>query len=135
MIDFKFKKLKYGLKLLDVCNFIKGSLNDSSKNLLDENKIIIIKEHFPDNLSLMKQKVCFPHEFMNKENTYNEKLPSIENFYSSLKLDNISKHDYNKALKIYEKLECRNIKEYLDIYLKLDICLQADVFNIFRNTN
>ena len=25
MIDFKFKKIKYSLKLLDMCNFIKGS--------------------------------------------------------------------------------------------------------------
>ena len=27
MIDFKFKKIKYSLKLLDICNFIKGSVN------------------------------------------------------------------------------------------------------------
>ena len=26
----------------------------------------------------------------------------------------------------------QNVKEYLDIYLKLDICLQADIFNVFR---
>ena len=30
-------------------------------------------------------------------------------------------------------MNCKNIKEYLDLYLKLDICLQADVFNVFRN--
>ena len=39
MIDFKFKKLKYSLKLLDMCNFIKGSLNDLSKNLNDKIKL------------------------------------------------------------------------------------------------
>ena len=119
MIDFKFKKLKYGIKLLDICNFIKGSLSDLSKNLNDKGKIIT-KEHFPD-------KACFPYEFINKENIYNENLPSIENFCSSLKLDN-----YNKMLNIYKKLGCKNIKEYLDIYLKLDICLQSDIFNVFR---
>ena len=53
MIDFKFKKIKYSLKLLDMCNFIKGSLNDSSKNLNDKNKFIT-KEHFSDNFELMK---------------------------------------------------------------------------------
>ena len=36
MIDFKFKKMKYSFKLLDICNFIKGSLADLSKNLLDK---------------------------------------------------------------------------------------------------
>ena len=82
----------------------------------------------------MKYKVCFPYEFITKENIYNKKLPSIENFYSSLKLDNITKEDYDKALEIYKKINCKNIKEYLDIYLKLDICLQSDIFNVFRNT-
>ena len=80
----------------------------------------------------MKEKVSFPYEFITKENIYNENLPSIENFYSSLKLDNISKEDHDKTLEIYKKLKCKNIKEYLDIYLKLDICLQADIFNVFR---
>ena len=133
MIDFKYKKIKYSLKLLDMCNFIKGSLNDLSKNLNDKDKIIT-KEYFSDNFELMKYKACFPYEFITKENIYNENLPSIENFYSSLKLDNISEEDYNKILEIYKKLNCKNIKQYLDIYLKLDICLQADIFNVFRKT-
>ena len=133
MIDFKFKKIKYSLKLLDMCNFIKGSLNDLSKNLNDKNKFIT-KENFPDNFELMTCKVPFPYEFITKENIYNENLPSIENFYSSLKLDNIFEEDYDKTLEIYKKLNCKNIKEYLDIYLKLDICLQADIFNVFRKT-
>ena len=116
-----------------MCNFIKGSLNDLSKILNDKNKFIT-KEHFKDNFELMKYKVCFPYEFITKENIYNENLPSIENFYSSLKLDNISEEDYNKTLETYKKLNCKNIREYLDIYLRLDICLQADIFNVFRNT-
>ena len=131
MIDFKFKKIKYSLKLLDMCNFIKGSLSDLSKNLNDENKIIT-KEHFKDNFELLNEKVCFPYEFITKENIYNENLSPIENFYSSLKLDGISEKDYNKTLEIYKKLNCKNIKQYLDIYLKLDISLQADIFNVFR---
>ena len=132
MIDFKFKKIKYSLKLLDMCNFIKGSLNDLSKNLNDKNKFIT-KEHFKNNFELMKYKVSFPYELITKENIYNENLPLIENVYSSLKLDNISEKDYDKTLEIYKKLNCNNIKEYLDIYLKLDICLQADIFDVFRN--
>ena len=133
MIDFKFKKLKYSLKILDICNFIRGSLSELSKNLNDKNKIIT-KQHFSDNFELLKYKTCFPYEFITKENIYNENLPSIENFYSSLKLVNISEKDYNKTLEMYKKLNCKNIKEYLDTYLKLDICLQADIFNVFTNT-
>ena len=131
MIDFKFKELKYSLKLLDMYTFIRGSLSELSRNLNDKNKIIT-KQHFSDNFELMKYKASFPYEFITKENIYNENLPSIKNFYSSLKLDNISEEDYNNTLEIYKKLKCKNIKEYLDIYLKLDICLQADIFNVFR---
>ena len=112
--------------------FIKGSLNDLSKNLNDKDKFFT-KEHFKDNFELMEYKTCFPYEFITNENIYNENLPSIENFYSSLKLDGISKEDYNKTLEIYKKLNFKIIKEYLDIYLKLDICLQVDIFNVFRN--
>ena len=108
-------------------------MNDLSENLNDKNKIIT-KEHSKDNFELMKYKVCFPYEWLTKENIHNENLPSIKNFYSSLKLYNISEEDYNKTLEIYKKLNCKNVKEYLDIYLKLDICLQADIFNVFRST-
>ena len=130
MIDFKLKKIKYSLKLLDIVNFTKGSLNDLSENLNDKDKFIT-KEHFSDNFELMTYKVCFPYEFITRENIYNESLPPIENFYSSLKLNSISEEDYDKTLEIYKKLNCTNIKEYLDIYLKFDICLQADIFNVF----
>ena len=116
-----------------MCNFIKGSLSELSKNLNDKDKIIT-KDHFPDNFELLKCKTYFPCKFITKQNIYNENLPLIENFYSSLKLDNITKENYNKTLEIYKKLKCKNIKEYLDIYLKLDICLQSDIYYVFKKT-
>ena len=72
MTDLEFKKLKYGLKLLDISNFIKGSLSDLSKNLNDKDKIIT-KEHFQYNFSLVKEKACFQSKFINRENIYKEK--------------------------------------------------------------
>ena len=83
-----------------MCSFIKGSLNDLSKNLNDKNKFIT-KVHFSYNFELMKYKVSFPYEFITKENIHNENLPLIENFYSSLKLDNISEKYYDKTLEVY----------------------------------
>ena len=83
-----------------MCNFIKGSLAELSRNLNDKN-IIITKQNFSDNFELLKYKACFPHEWLTIKNIYNENLPSIENFYSSLKLDNISAKDYDKILEIY----------------------------------
>ena len=133
MIDFKFKKMKYSFKLLDICNFIKGSLSELSKNLLDKDKIIT-KRHFPDNFELLKEKTAFPYEWSTNVNLLDKELPSIDKFYSILKLQNISKDEYDKTIEIYKKLKCGNVKDYLEIYMKLNICLQADIFNSFRNT-
>ena len=58
MIDFKFKNMRYSFKLLDISNFIKGSLSKLSENLLDKNKIIT-KKHFPNNFELFKEKHVF----------------------------------------------------------------------------
>ena len=126
-IDFKFKNMKYSFKSLDICNFIKGSIFILSENLSDEDKIIT-KKNFPDNFDLLKEKARFPYEWLTKENIYDKQLPSIDKFYSSLKLQNTSKKQYDKTIEIYKKLKCKNIKDYSEIYMKLDICLQVDVF-------
>ena len=120
MIDFKFKKMKYSFTLLDICNSIKGSLSELSKNLLDKDKIIT-KQHFPNKFELLKEKVSFPYEWLTKENIFDKELHSIDKFYSSLKLQNISKDEYDKTIEIYKKLKCKNIKDYSQIYLMLDI--------------
>ena len=133
MIDFKFKMMKYSFKLLDICNFVKGSLSELSKNLLDKDKIIT-KKHFPDNFELLKEKASFPYDWLTRENIFDKELPLIDKFYSSSKLQNISKEEYDKTTDIYKKLGCKNIKDYLEIYMKLDITIQADIFNVFRNT-
>ena len=132
-IDFKFKDMKYTYKLLDICNFLKGSLSESSKKLSDEYKIVT-KHHFPEHFELLKQKACFPYEWLTEENLYDKQLPSIDKFYSSLKLQNITQEEYNKTIEIFNKLKCKNIKDYLEIYMKLDVCLRANLFNVFRNT-
>ena len=67
MIDFKFKNMKYSFKLLDICNFIKSSLSELSKNFLVKDKIIT-KKHFPDNFDLLKEKTGFPYELLTKKN-------------------------------------------------------------------
>ena len=128
----QFKNMEYGFKLLDISNFIKGSLLKLSENMLDKDKIIT-KRHFPDNFDLLKEKSCFPYEWLTRDNIYDKELPPIDKFYSSLKLQNISQEEYNKTLEIYKKLKCKNIKDYLEIYMKLDICLQSDIYNVFRN--
>ena len=49
-------------------------------------------------------------------------------------MQNISKKEYDKTIEIFNKLKCKNVKDFLEIYMKLDMCLQVDIFNVFRNT-
>ena len=116
MIDFKFKNMKYSFKLLDICNFIQDSLSKLSENLLDKDKIIT-KKHFPHNFELLKEKAYFPYEWPTKENIYDKQLPPIDKFYSSLKLQNISQKEYDNTIDIYKKLKCKNVEDYLEIYM------------------
>ena len=132
IIDFKFKNIKYSFKLLNICDFVKSSSSELSKNLLDKDKIVT-KKHFPNNFDLLKERTAFPYEWLNKDKIFDKQLPSIDKFYCSLKLQNISKEEYDKTIDIYKKLKCKNVKDYLEIYMKLDICLQSDIFNVFRN--
>ena len=107
-IEFKFKNMKYIFKLLDISNFIKGSLSELSGKLSDEHKIIT-KRHFPNHFELLKQKTHFPYEWLTEKNIYNKNLPPIEDFYSSLKLQNIKQEQYDETLRIYKELKCKRL--------------------------
>ena len=67
---------------------------------------------------MLKEKTAFPYEWLNKDNIFNKELPSIDKFYSSLKLQNIFKEEYDKKIDIYKKSKCKNVKDYLEIYMK-----------------
>lgn len=57
-------------------------------------------------------------------------LPPIESFYN----EKCSQSDYQFANKVCESLGLKNFGEYLDSYLKLDVCLLADTLTLFRKT-
>ena len=143
-IEFKFKKYEidddgeahevksnYSLRVIDSYNMIMGSLNSLSTNLNNKYKYETKKE-FKDNFEIINKKMNFPYEWINENNLDNKDLPGIKDFYSSLKLETISEEEYKQTKEIYNKLEFKNIKEYLDTYLKLDITLLTDIFENFR---
>ena len=64
---------------------------------------------------------------------FKEELPGKEKFYSSLTDRKISDKEYEHVLNIWERFEMKTAKDYLDLDLKSDILLLADVFEKFRN--
>ena len=124
-------KSKYSLKAIDSLKFLIGSSDDLSANLDNKYKYETKKE-FKDKFELINKKMNFPYEWLNEENLNNEKLPKIKDSNSSIKLETISEKEYNQTKEIYDRLEFKNIKNFLDAYLKLDITLLFDIFENFR---
>ena len=60
-----------------------------------------------------------------------KKLPPREQFYSHLKEESVSKDDYAHSQKVWNEFNIKNLIQYHDMYLTLDVLLLADVFENF----
>ena len=70
---------------------------------------------------------------MGHSETFNERLPDKNEFYSSLNGKGISGKECQHVLKVWNKFEMKTMKDYHNLYLKCDVLLLANVFEKFRN--
>ena len=132
MLDFKIHDKKYNIKIIDSLSFLQGNL-DKLTDELDDNLKLITKKHFKDKFKLINKKLeNFPYMYLNPNNLHEENLPKKKYFYNQLTMNKITNKKYKKVKLFYKKMEFKNLKEYLECYLKSDITLLADVFNNFR---
>ena len=132
MLKFLIPNKDYSIKIIDSLSFLQSNLDNLSKDLDDDLKIIT-KNNFQDKFEMVNTKLeNFPYNNVNPENLENKELPDKKYFYNMLKLKDIDDKDYKKVKNFYENMEFKNIREYLECYLKSDITLLADVFNNFR---
>ena len=61
-------------------------------------------------------------------------LTQKDSFYSRLNMKGISDQDYEHAQQVLNTMEKKTPGCYHDTYLKIDVLLLADVFEIFRDT-
>ena len=132
MLKFLIPEKDYSIKIIDSLAFLQSNLNNLSKDLDDDLKIIT-KNHFKDKFEMVNKKLeNFPYNYVNKDNLENENIPDKKHFYNMLTLKDITDKEYKKIKEFYENMEFKNLKEYLECYLKSDITLLADIFNNFR---
>ena len=76
----------------------------------------------------------YPYEYMDSWKKFNEtSLPSKEDFYSNLNMENIDDIDYRHDNNVFQRFELENLGDYHDLYMQSDTLLLADVFENFRD--
>jgi len=111
------------------------SLHKLSSNLPADG-FIYTKEGIDGGLEVMKKnKGVYPYDYMESFSRFNEtSLPKREDFYSQLNDENISEEEHKHAQRVWDVFGLKNLGEYHDLYLKIDVFLLADVFQNFRET-
>ena len=93
----------------------------------DNDKTITYKIRFID--------ICrfLPSKLSNLVDSLSEiLLPTKNDFYSELKLEDISDKDYEHAQKVFKEY-CTDMGDYHDLYVQTDTLLLAAVFEKFRD--
>ena len=83
---------------------------------------------------LLLRKGVYPYEYADTWERFSEiSLPSKEDFYSNLNMEDISDIDYRHANNVFKVFKLENLGDYHDLYVQRDTLLLADVFNNFRD--
>lgn len=143
-----------GLYFIDSFCFIASSLDSISSKLKNEDKnatydnfMKFKNERNIENISFdeFNYKLLFPYSYIDNIEKLNEtNLPDKKYYYNVLKNESENDEkftkicncnncdvckfnkDYNKTIELYNKLKCKNIGDFYDIYLKNDVTLLAD---------
>ena len=83
---------------------------------------------------LLLRKGVYPYEYMDSWEKFSEiSLPSKEDFYSNLNMEDISDIDCRHANNVFKVFKLENLGDYRDFYVQSHTLLLADVFNNFRD--
>ena len=60
-------------------------------------------------------------------------ISTKDKLYNSLSCKKITDEGYEHVHKVYNKFKMKTMKDYRNLYLKYDVLLLVDVFEIFKN--
>ena len=116
--------------------FMANGLDSLTNNLVkDDLKLTRFEDYSDEQYELLIRKGVYPYEYMSSWDKFNEtKLPPKEAFYSNRNMSDISDQDYSHAQKVWKEFGIKNLGECHDLFLKTDVILLSNVFEVFRNT-
>ena len=125
------KNEKLLLKCFNCNSYYKKKFN---KNLIKQIKNTYSFCNDLNKFILLLRKGIYPYEYMDSWGKFNEtSLPSKEDFYSNLNMEDIDYIDYRHGNNVFKEFRLENLGDYHDLYVQSDTLLLADVFNNFRD--
>ena len=83
---------------------------------------------------LLLRKGIYPYGYVDNLKIINEtSLPSKQDFYSNLNMEDINDIYYRHGDNVSKRFELENLRDYHDLYVQSDTLLLADVFENFRD--
>lgn len=123
-------------RFLDSYAHVISSLDKIAENLKKhgtEHFIELLREFpNPQKHELLLGKGKFPYEYLTDLQKLYEKCPPHEQFYSSLKNENISVKEYETVQEIMTVFKLKNLKGLLELYVKQDVIILCDCLNFYR---
>lgn len=123
---------------IDSFNFLSSSIEKLVEDLKKEGSECFtrLKKHFPvdKQFQLLLRKGVYFYDYASDFKVFSEtKLPSPKNFFNKLHDTEISKKDYQHAENVFKAFNCQTLLEYMELYVKTDTLLLADIFENFRD--
>ena len=125
---------KRNIRFIDSFRFMATSLDSLVSNLSKESFKNLSRYYEGEQLQLLLIKGLFPYDWCDSiEKLTSTQLPPKEELYSKLNDTHITEEDHQHAQKVWDTFEMKTMRSYLDLYLKSDVLLLADVFENFRD--
>ena len=122
------------LRFIDTIKFMSSSLDSLVNNLARGGDEFFGFENYSNHqCELLIQKGIYPYKYIDSWDRFEETtLPPVSSFCSKLNMSGVSDQDYKHACKVWRDFGIRNLGEYHDLYLRIDVILLANVFESFR---
>ena len=97
----------------------------------------VVSQIYPgSDVELLERKSVFCYDYVDFFARLDElALPPREVFFNKIVGMECSEADYAHAQQVFADSQCENLKDYMKLYLRSDIYLLADVFQMFRNNS
>ena len=140
----KYLTVSWGDHLVfkDSYQFLASALDTLASNLLRSGKekfkqlagSFTSKDVLHPAFDLMLRKGVFPYDYLDSWVKLDDQaLPPQAAFYSKLRQSGCTDADYAQAKSVWERFGCTSLRDYLELYLKTDVLLLADIFEEFRS--